>query len=595
MSRPSSDTKMNRKRAKYSSILQKLYGMSPCSVASENLMICNAGLSLGVNREDLLQTFSLFGKIQSVQMVSKQSHSFVKFLTVENARACFEGCNGKMVLPNMKGPIYLLYLESTPKIVNDEIFKYPPGCRIVENFVNEEEEIELFECVKDSLLDGGEDLKQRKVAHFGYEFLYGKNNIDKDKPLSRGLPQACNMIKDRMVKNGYDLKWMPDQLTVNHYLPGQGIPPHIDTHSAFEDPILSLSLLSDSVMEFRRENKHWSVCLPRRSLLVMSGESRYAWTHGISSRKSDILEDKDGCLSTKERGTRVSFTFRRIRFSPCDCSYEEYCDTRISQSPAPEYQPTDLEQEYVHKVYENIADHFSRTRHKPWPAILDLVKSLEPGSIVLDVGCGNCKYFGFASRTYEIGSDHSFGLLSISRERGFQSVRSNCLSLPFKDSTVDCLLCIAVIHHLSSKDRRIQSVKEMLRVLSSSGQALIYVWAKDQKYQGKASNYLKYQTQHEGNRQDLTGIEKDVSVELPVHVNRTDFSNGQNDVFVPWKLKLESSSDPSSTHLRFYHLFDECELESLCVEAGAHIIKSYYDNGNWCCLISKIPCEVLSV
>ncbi|KAF6215011.1 hypothetical protein GE061_009759 [Apolygus lucorum] len=585
---------MNRKRGKYSSILQKLYGVSPSSEASENVMVCNAGLSLGVNREDILQAFRPFGKIQSVHLVSKESHSFVKFLTIEHARACFESCNGKMVLPRMNGPVYLLYLESMPKIVSNEVFKCPPGCRIIENFINEEEEIQLFESVKDSLLDGGGELKQRKVAHFGYEFLYGKNNIDKDKPLSRGLPQECNMVKDRLLENGYDLKWMPDQLTVNQYFPGQGIPPHVDTHSAFEDPILSLSLLSDYVMEFRRETQHWCVCLPRRSLLVMSGESRYAWTHGISSRKSDIVVDADGCLTTKERGTRVSFTFRRIRISPCDCSYEEYCDSRTCQ-PSAEFQPIDLEQEYVHKVYENISDHFSRTRHKPWPAILDLVKSLKPGSVVLDVGCGNCKYFGFSSQTYEIGSDHSFGLLTISRERGFQAVRSNCLSLPFKNSTVDCLLCIAVIHHLSSRDRRIQSIKEMLRVLTSSGQALIYVWAKDQKYQGKASNYLKNQSHHEGNRLGLTGLEKDASVELPVHVNRTDFSSGQNDVFVPWKLKLDSSADPSSTYLRFYHVFDEGELENLCVEAGAHIIKSYYDNGNWCCLISKIQGGVLAV
>ncbi len=35
---------------------------------------------------------------------------------------------------------------------------------------------------------------------------------------------------------------MPNQLTINEYIPGQGIAPHIDTHSAFEGAIVSLSL-----------------------------------------------------------------------------------------------------------------------------------------------------------------------------------------------------------------------------------------------------------------------------------------------------------------------------------------------------------------
>lgn len=36
----------------------------------------------------------------------------------------------------------------------------------------------------------------------------------------------------------------PDQVTVNEYLPGQGIGPHVDAYDVFEEPLLSLSLLS---------------------------------------------------------------------------------------------------------------------------------------------------------------------------------------------------------------------------------------------------------------------------------------------------------------------------------------------------------------
>lgn len=43
----------------------------------------------------------------------------------------------------------------------------------------------------------------------------------------------------------------PDQVTVNEYLPGQGIASHVDTHEAFGPTLLSLSLVSGVVMDFR--------------------------------------------------------------------------------------------------------------------------------------------------------------------------------------------------------------------------------------------------------------------------------------------------------------------------------------------------------
>lgn len=97
-----------------------------------------------------------------------------------------------------------------------------------------------------------------------------------------------------------------------------GIPPHVDTHSAFEDAIVSLSLASDIVMEFRKPSPtngkdymdHVSLTLPRRSLLIMSGESRYGWKHGITPRKIDVIRDADGHLTTKFRSKRISYTFR---------------------------------------------------------------------------------------------------------------------------------------------------------------------------------------------------------------------------------------------------------------------------------------------
>ena len=64
-------------------------------------------------------------------------------------------------------------------------------------------------------------LKHRRVKHYGYEFMYGINNVDPDRPLEQGIPHECDQFLDRLMAVGC-LKQRPDQLTVNQYKPGQG-------------------------------------------------------------------------------------------------------------------------------------------------------------------------------------------------------------------------------------------------------------------------------------------------------------------------------------------------------------------------------------
>ena len=50
--------------------------------------------------------------------------------------------------------------------------------------------------------------------------------------------------------------------------------------------------------------------LPRQ-LLVIDGEARYDWTHGISVKKNKIKVDRfDGVEYPRER--RIAITFRRV-------------------------------------------------------------------------------------------------------------------------------------------------------------------------------------------------------------------------------------------------------------------------------------------
>ena len=99
------------------------------------------------------------------------------------------------------------------------------------------------------------------------------------------------------------LKNVPDQLIINEYMPGQGIFPHIDDPVSFEDGIVSLSLESDIIMDFIRDTKK-HVMLKRRSVIVLHGDARYKWKHGITARKSDF---------GLKRSRRVSLTFRKMK------------------------------------------------------------------------------------------------------------------------------------------------------------------------------------------------------------------------------------------------------------------------------------------
>lgn len=159
---------------------------------------------------------------------------------------------------------------------------------------------------------------------------------------------------------------------------------------------------------------------------------------------------------------------------------------------------------------------------------------------------------------------------------------------------MDGVICIAVIHHLATESRRIQAIREIVRILRTSGRALIYVWAKNQKLVTE-SNYLRDDKQPEREKIDKSGMEHGMdnlklTKGLPVHTNRTQFMH--QDVLVPWKVSRTKNviEDKSgTTFLRYYHVFEQHELESLCETIDDVTVEnSYYDNGNWCVVLEKV-------
>uniref|UniRef100_G3PCA3 tRNA methyltransferase 9B n=1 Tax=Gasterosteus aculeatus TaxID=69293 RepID=G3PCA3_GASAC len=140
-----------------------------------------------------------------------------------------------------------------------------------------------------------------------------------------------------------------------------------------------------------------------------------------------------------------------------------------------------LERDHVHNVYDKIAPYFNDSRYKAWPKVRQFLLDLQPGSIVADIGCGNGKYLHINEEVFKLGCDVCHPLLDFAWSQGHEVQMCDGLHLPYRDGCFDAVLSIAVIHHLSTKERRIRAIKEMARTLQVGGRIMIYVWAMEQK------------------------------------------------------------------------------------------------------------------
>lgn len=80
-----------------------------------------------------------------------------------------------------------------------------------------------------------------------------------------------------------------------------------------------------------------------------------------------------------------------------------------------------------------------------------------------------------------IGSDICPELVSIARSRGHEVAVLDCLNLAYRAGVFDAVICIAVVHHLSTEERRLTALRELARIVRPGGRMLVYVWAMEQE------------------------------------------------------------------------------------------------------------------
>lgn len=297
------------------------------------------------------------------------------------------------------------------------------GLTLIHNFITEAEEATMIDAFhqQDSLTTTTNPSTKPKTPkrisqHFGYHFDYTTFGASTTSftpvpnyitaflprlPLSTTAPPDNSSHGTTSAPNR-----PPDQFTVQFYPPGSGIPPHVDTHSLFDEALYSLSFGSAVPMQFRLAGANearkmrlpkrsvvggqelegsekdvvkkevvggcststsprpgsgaqstggiedeqkgdqpktrdqqgqqaedpsptWELLLPARSLLILTGPSRYGYTHGIRPRKTDVIDGQ-----TVPRQGRYSITMRSIRRGDeigCACAYPGVCDARIRE------------------------------------------------------------------------------------------------------------------------------------------------------------------------------------------------------------------------------------------------------------------------
>lgn len=214
---------------------------------------------------------------------------------------------------------------------------------------------------------------------------------------------------------------------------------------------------------------------------------------------------------------------------------------------------TEFEKTYVKQVYESIAADFDRTRYSYWDYVYNFIISLRPNTNLLDLGCGNGKYLSIREDLDLYALDNCVNLVKVVQSK-YPLVKifiSDVLTTPFDSNTFETIISIAVIHHLSTEERRLQMINEIIRILKPNGRALVTAWATEQT-----------------NTKTLTKATK---------ISET------NDWFIPWEHKKKNTISQ-----RFYHLFEKDEFEKLLSNfSNIKIIDSKFDKDNWNIIFTK--------
>lgn len=206
----------------------------------------------------------------------------------------------------------------------------------------------------------------------------------------------------------------------------------------------------------------------------------------------------------------------------------------------------DVNDNNLKNVYENIAPAFDKTRYRSWSTVERILDTFEQNSLNGDIGCGNGKNMLYRKELKFIGVDFCKKFVDICLNKSLECYESDIRKTFFSNNYFDNTISIAVIHHLDSKEKRIEAINEMFRITKPGGNIFIYVWALEQPKTSKRKFY-------------------------------------RTDEMVPFKVK-------DNIYYRYYHLYrcGEIEKELSLTNYNFDIIESGYELGNYFVYFKKL-------
>jgi len=195
------------------------------------------------------------------------------------------------------------------------------------------------------------------------------------------------------------------------------------------------------------------------------------------------------------------------------------------------------------EVWNSIAEDWNKFRVKTVEEVKGFLKNKKGN--VLDLGCGTGRNFTKINGTI-YGVDFSDKMIKYARtnaeKKQFKAefLVSSLGDLIFGDNYFDSAIFIAALHCVVSKEERENSLRELLRVLKPSAEALITVWSK----------------------------------------NHPKLIKHPKDATILWKTRTENLH-------RYYYLYEKKELLELLETVGFKIISIKEDNKNIVVLVRK--------
>ncbi len=186
------------------------------------------------------------------------------------------------------------------------------------------------------------------------------------------------------------------------------------------------------------------------------------------------------------------------------------------------------------QVWNEIAQDWKNFREKPREEVEEFVRQCE--GKLLDLGCGSGRHFIKKEGLEMYGVDFSEKMIELAKKNANEKNLDIELktmqdeNLPYNDRFFDNLLCIAVLHCVETKEKRIKLLEEIKRVLKNNGKALIQVWSK----------------------------------------NHNRIKNKGKDAIIPWTIGNKKFE-------RYYYIYDLEEIKQEITGAGLRILEEKED------------------